>query len=491
MRVLIVGAAGYVGSHLVPTLLQKGYRVRCLVRSAGKLRPFAWADKVEVIEGDAEDADAVRAALQGIHAAYYLLHSLTVADFERRDAQIAEQFGYIAKQKRVRQIIYLSGLGDEREKLSRHLRSRHETGRRLRAGGVPVLEFRSAAIIGAGSLPFEMVRYLTERLPAMICPRWVRTELQPIAISDVIAYLTTALQLPPTNAIVEIGAPDVANYLAMMRYYAALRGLRRLMVTVPVFTPELASYWVGLITPISARVVRPLIEGLRNNLLVLHHEPALRLFPDIRPMSWRRAMLRAVKGYGMEGNAEGFWRSVSYEGHPVGMRWENGRVIETHKQCVRAPAEAVFAIVSQLGGETGWLYADALWQLRGLMDVLVGGVGLRRGRPHRPLQIGDAVDFWRVDDVEPPHLLRLKAEMRLPGEAWLQFRIVPKGTTSLLVQSAVFEPYGLLGLFYWFALFPLHTLIFAGLCSAIAQRAEASLLPSSRSPSESPTNTPR
>jgi uncharacterized protein YbjT (DUF2867 family) len=473
MRVLVTGATGYVGSHLVPALLAQGYKVRCLVRNKGKLRPFAWASQVEIVEGDVENAEAVRAALKGTTAAFYLVHSLSAKDFERRDALIAEQFGHIAHQQRVRQIVYLGGLGDERAKLSRHLRSRHETGRRLRAGGVPVLEFRSAVIIGSGSLPFEMVRYLTERLPVMICPRWVRTQLQPIAISDVIAYLTAALKLPPTDEIVEIGSPDVADYLAMMRYYAELRRLRRFMIVVPVFTPELASYWVGLVTPLPASVARPLIEGLRNDLLVLRHEPALRLFPEIRPMSWRRAMLRAIKGYGLEGNPEGFWQAVGGDWERVGMRWEQGRIVEIRKRSVAADAETVFSVVSQLGGETGWLYADSLWQLRGLLDALIGGVGMRRGRPDRPLKVGDTVDFWRVEAVEPPKLLRLKAEMRLPGEAWLQFRIVPKSENeSVLVQAAVFEPLGLLGLFYWYALLPLHALIFSGLCNAVAERAE-------------------
>lgn len=480
MRVLVVGATGYVGSLLVPALLQMGFKVRCLVRSKAKLQPFSWASKVEVVEGDAENAEAVRKALTNVQIAYYLLHSLATKDFETRDAQIAEQFGRIAKQRRVRQIVYLGGLGDECEKLSRHLRSRHETGRRLRAGGVPVLEFRSAVIIGSGSLSFEMVRYLTERLPVMVCPIWVKTKLQPIAISDVIAYLTAASNLPPTDAIVEIGSPDVASYLEMTRYYAELRRLKRFMFVVPVFTPELASYWIGLVTPLSAQVARPLIEGVRNDLLVLSHEPALRLFPQIRPMSWRRAMLRAVKGYGMEADAEGFWQLTSYEAQPSGMRWERGRVVETRKRVVNAPAEAVYNVVSNLGGETGWLYADALWQLRGLLDALIGGIGMRKGRPKRPLRVGDPVDFWRVETVEPPSLLRLKAEMKLPGEAWLQFRIVPRGEKSLLIQTAVFEPLGLLGLFYWYALLPLHSIVFEGLCNAISQRAEQtslSLLP--------------
>jgi len=473
MRVLVTGATGYVGSHLVPALLAQGYKVRCLVRNKGKLRPFAWASQVEMVEGDVENAEAVRATLKGVSAAFYLVHSLSAKDFERRDALIAEEFGRIARQQRVRQIVYLGGLGDERENLSRHLRSRQETGRRLRVGGVPVLEFRSALVIGSGSLSFEMVRYLTERLPVMICPRWVRTQLQPIAISDVIAYLTAALKLPPTDEIVEIGSPDVAEYLAMMRYYAELRRLRRFMIVVPVFTPELASYWVGLVTPLPASVARPLIEGLRNDLLVLRHEPALRLFPEIRPMSWRRAMLRAIKGYGLEGNADGFWQTVGGDWERVGMRWEQGRIVEIRKRSVAADAATVFSVISRLGGETGWLYADSLWQLRGMLDALIGGVGIRRGRPERPLKVGDIVDFWRVEAIEPTKLLRLKAEMRLPGEAWLQFRLIPKGDKeSVLVQAAVFEPRGMLGLFYWYAHLPLHALIFSGLCNAIAERAE-------------------
>ncbi len=473
MRILVTGATGYVGSHLVPALLDRGYPVRCLVRRSGKLRSFAWASRVEIVEGDVEDVEAVRAALKDIDVAFYLVHSLSTRDFERRDAVISEQFGRIARQQRVSQIIYLGGLGDERKRLSRHLYSRHETGQLLRMGGVPVLELRSAVIIGSGSFSFEIMRYLTERLPVMICPRWVRTRLQPIAISDVISYLTAALKLPSTNEIVEIGSPDVADYMAMMRYYAELRGLRRFMLVVPVFTPELASYWVGLVTPLPASVARLLIEGLRHDLLVLRPEPALRLFPGVHPMSWRQAMRRAVEGYGLEGDPEGFWQAVGGDREETGMRWERGRIVEVRKRLVSADAETVFSVISQLGGEAGWLYADVLWRLRGLLDALIGGVGMRRGRPDRPLRVGDAVDFWRVDAVEPPKLLRLKAEMRLPGEAWLQFRIIPRSDDkSTLVQTAVFEPRGLPGLLYWYAMLPFHALIFMGLCSAIAKRAE-------------------
>jgi uncharacterized protein YbjT (DUF2867 family) len=473
MRILVTGATGYVGNHLVPALLDQGYQVRCLVRDPSKLRPFTWASQVEIVEGDLENTEAVRAALKDIDTAFYLVHSLSTRDFEHREAVISEQFGWIAHQQRVRQIIYLGGLGDEREGLSRHLRSRHETGQRLRMSGVPVLEFRSAVIVGSGSFSFEILRYLTERLPVMICPRWVRTRLQPIAISDVISYLTAALKLPPTDEIVEIGSPDVTDYLGMMRYYAELRGLRRFMLVVPVFTPELASYWIGLVTPLRASVARPLIQGLRHDLLVLRPEPALRLFPGIRAMSWQQAMWRAVKGYGLEGDPKNFWQAVGGDWEETRTYWEQGRIVEIRKRSVAADAETVFSVVSQLGGETGWLYADSLWRLRGLLDAWIGGVGMRRGRPNRPLQVGDPIDFWRVDVVEPPKLLRLKAEMRLPGEGWLQFHITPQSNgKSTLIQTTAFEPHGLLGLLYWYALLPFHALIFSGMCSAIAEQAE-------------------
>jgi uncharacterized protein YbjT (DUF2867 family) len=477
MRVLITGATGYVGGRLVPRLLAGGHTVRCMVRDPARLQGRPWLRDVAITQGDVQDEASLDAALAGIEVAYYLVHSLGGGhDFENRDRRAARLFGRVARSAGVARIVYLGALGDPSTDLSEHLRSRQQTGDALREAGVPVTEFRAAVIVGAGSLSFEMIRYLTERVPIMICPSWVYTRIQPIAIRNVIDYLAAALDAPDsTGQVVEIGGADVITYGEMMTRYAKVRGLRRALVPVPVLTPRLSSYWVHLVTPIPAAIARPLIEGLRNEVVVRDSRARV-LFPDVHPMGYDQAVTAAL-GRLEAGSVETAWTDAlaSSQGDvpPVVLTTQDGMVIE-HRQLVIdvTPAEA-FRAFSTLGGDAGWLYMNWAWQLRGVLDRLVGGVGMRRGRRHpHDVRVGDALDFWRVEAVEPASLLRLRAEMKVPGSAWLQFKAVPQEPgRTLLSQTAFFAPRGLWGLVYWYALYPIHQLIFSGMIRRLGARA--------------------
>ncbi|MDH4065150.1 MAG: SDR family oxidoreductase [Acidobacteriota bacterium] len=479
MHVLITGATGYVGGRLVPRLVAAGHAVRCMVRDPARLQGRPWLDQVQITRGDVLDEPSLAASLEGIDVAYYLVHSLGSGhDFEARDLRAARAFGRAARQAGVGRIIYLGGLGDPSTDLSEHLRSRQQTGDALREAGVPVTEFRAAVIVGAGSLSFEMIRYLTERVPIMICPSWVYTRIQPIAVRNVIDYLAAALDVPESaGQVVEIGGADVITYGEMMTRYAALRGLRRLLVPVPVLTPRLSSYWVHLVTPIPSAIARPLIEGLRNEVVV--RDPrAQTLFPDIRPVGYDRAVAAALDRLDA-GAVETAWTDAlaSSQGDvpPVVLTTQDGMVIEHRQLVIEATPAQAFGAFSRLGGDTGWLYMNWAWQLRGVFDRLVGGVGMRRGRRHpHDVRVGDALDFWRVEAVEPDSLLRLRAEMKVPGRAWLQFKAQPQGPgRTLLSQTAFFAPRGLWGLIYWYALYPVHQLIFSGMIRRVAARAVA------------------
>ena len=374
----------------------------------------------------------------------------------------------------------LGGLGDPRADLSQHLRSRQETGLALREAGVPVTEFRAAIIVGSGSLSFEMIRYLTERLPVMICPRWVFTRVQPIAIQNVLDYLMAALESPETaGRILEIGGRDVLTYAEMMTGYARARGLKRWLIAVPVLTPRLSSYWVHLITPIPARIAQPLIKGLGNEVIV-RDETARQLFPSIALLDYETAVHQALKQMEMRG-VETAWSDalISSQGNksPVALLTSEGMIMERRQRTVTAPADAVYRSFAGLGGKRGWLYMDWAWQLRGMTDRLCGGVGMRRGRRDPDdLRVGDALDFWRVEVVEPGRLIRLRAEMKVPGRAWLEFQSLPQpGGQTLLSQTAFFEPKGLLGLLYWYVLYPIHSLIFSGLIRRIAMQVSSTV----------------
>ena len=477
--ILVTGATGYVGGRLVPRLLEAGYQVRCLVRDPARLQGRAWFEQVEVVQGDVLKPESLPAALQDIDAAYYMIHSMkSSADFHQRDLIAAQNFGKAAKSAGVQRLIYLGGLVDPNRDLSQHLSSRQETGQVLREAGIPLTEFRAAAIIGSGSLSFEMVRYLTERVPIMICPRWVYTRTQPIAIRDVLSYLAAALEIPESaNQIIEIGGADVLTYGDMMRGYAQARGLRRHLVPVPVLTPRLSSHWVHWVTPIPAEIAQPLIQGLRNELIV-REDTAQCLFPDIRPLDYQTAVQRTLARLEAS-QVETIWNDAlaTSQGDitPVTLTTQDGMIIEQRQQVVKAPSPAVYQAYTGLGGQRGWPFFDWAWQMRGIMDRMIGGVGLRRGRRDPDeVRVGDALDFWRVEAVEPDRLLRLRAEMKVPGRAWLEFESIPQADgQTVLQQTALFAPKGLFGLLYWYILYPLHGLIFSGMVQQLGWQAEA------------------
>jgi uncharacterized protein YbjT (DUF2867 family) len=474
-KILVTGATGYIGGRLIPRLLDSGYSVRCMVRDSTRLQGRPWLSDVEVVKGDVLASQSLEASLQSVEVAYYLIHSLSAGnDFSERDVIAAQAFSQACFQAGVKRIIYLGGLGDPTTKLSEHLRSRQLTGDALRNAGVPVTEFRAAVIVGSGSLSFELVRYLTERLPVMICPWWVYTRVQPIAIRNVLDYLVSALETPASiGQIIEIGGEDVLTYGEMMTGYAKVRGLRRWLIPVPVLTPRLSSYWVHIVTPIPATIARPLIEGLHNEVIV-SNDTARLIFPQIHPMDYESAVSAALNRLQV-GEVETAWSDalITTQGDipPVILTTHEGMVLEHRQLMVETSPENVYRTFSSLGGEKGWLYMNWAWQLRGVLDRLVGGVGMRRGRRDPvSVRIGDALDFWRVEAVEPGHLLRLRAEMKVPGKAWLQFQAKPQPDgKTLLSQTAFFAPKGLLGLLYWYGLYPIHRLIFSGMIRKIAE----------------------
>lgn len=476
--ILVTGATGYIGGRLVARLIESGFRVRCLARDPARLQGRPWLAQVEVAVGDCLRAQTLPPAMRGVEVAFYLVHSMAAGhDFEQRDVLAARNFATAARAAGVQRIIYLGGLGDPDSALSDHLRSRQETGAVLRETGVPVTELRAPVIVGSGSLSFEIIRYLTERLPVMICPRWLYTRAQPIAIRNVLDYLVAALDTPASvGRIIEIGGADVLTYGDLLRGYAKARGLKRWLVPVPVLTPRLSSYWVHLVTPIPAAIARPLIQGLRNDVIV-RDDIARRLFPQIKPLDYATAVRLALANL-ETGHVETAWSDAlsSSQGDvgPVVLTTQEGMILERRQRLVRAPASRVYQVFSGLGGATGWLCMDWAWRVRGFIDRLLGGVGLRRGRRHpREVRVGDAVDFWRVETVEPDRLLRLRAEMKVPGRAWLEFRVEPiDAATSRLFQTAFFAPRGLTGLLYWYLLYPIHAVIFNGLVKKLALLAE-------------------
>lgn len=474
--VLITGATGYIGGRLVPRLLDAGYRVRCLVRDATRLQGRAWRDDVETIESDVLRPESLADAMRAATVAYYLVHSLGAsADFSERDVQAARNFAAAAKSEGVERIIYLGGLGDPAADLSAHLRSRHQTGDALRESGVPVTEFRAGVIVGSGSLSFEMIRYLTERVPVMICPRWVYTRIQPIAVRNVLEYLVGALRVPASaGEVVEIGGADVISYGEMLTFYAEVRGLRRWLVPVPMLTPKLSSYWVHFVTPIPATIARPLIAGLRNEIIV-RDDRARRLFPTIQPLDYRTAVKLALEKLDAR-SVESAWSdalSTSQRGAPpVTLTTHEGMIIERRQMPVNAPVDAIFRAFTGVGGTRGWLYLNWTWRLRGACDRLCGGVGMRRGRRDADeIRVGEALDFWRVEAIDSGRMMRLRAEMKVPGKAWLQFeaRAEHGDSRPLLIQTAFFAPKGLFGFAYWYLLYPIHRMIFGGMIRRLAE----------------------
>jgi uncharacterized protein YbjT (DUF2867 family) len=470
---LLTGATGYIGGRLLKMLETRGHRVRCLAR-----QPEYLSDRVgaatEVVAGDVLDPASLDRCMSGVDTAYYLVHSMQRGrDFAEKDRQAARNFGAAAHAAGVRRIVYLGGLGDDRQELSANLRSRHEVGDALRAAGVPVVEFRASIILGSGSLSFELIRALVERLPVMITPRWVGVVAQPIAITDVLEYLLAALNLPEGgHRTFEIGGADRVSYGDIMREYARQRGLKRLMIPVPVLTPRLSSLWLGLVTPLYARVGRILVDSMRHETVV-RDRSALEVFP-LRPPGIREAIAAALRNEDRE-FAQSRWSDSLGSANPGrdwgGARFGN-RIVDTRTVAVAAAPEAAFAPIESIGGSTGWYFGNALWRLRGALDLLAGGVGLRRGRRvAEHLRPGDVVDCWRVESVEPPRHLRLVAEMRLPGRAWLAFDVQPARDGAMIRQTATFDPVGFWGLAYWYALYPVHELVFRGMIRELGRAA--------------------
>jgi uncharacterized protein YbjT (DUF2867 family) len=443
LLILLTGVTGFVGGALLPRLLTRG-RVRCLVR-----RDWNPPAGTELARGDCLDTDAVATAMQGVETAYYLVHSMAAgSEFAELDLRAARTFGAAARAAGVQRIVYLGALGDSEGALSPHLRSRQDTGAALREAGVPVVEFRAGIVIGAGSSSFEIIRALVERLPVMICPRWVDVRTQPIALEDLLAYLDAALDLPAgTGGIFEIGGSDVVSYGGVMREYARQRGLRRAFIPVPVLTPRLSSLWLRLVARSHAQVGRSLIAGLRNPTTV--QSPKARAAFAIVPMSLAAAIRRAISG-----------------------DLTRSSFVETRQTEVAATPTEAFAPIRRIGGDAGWYYANFLWQLRGWMDRLVGGAGMRPGRTDaEQCRPGDVIDCWRVDVFEPDRRLRLVAQMKLPGTASLEFEVTPTASGSLVRQTATFEPKGVGGRLYWYALLPVHDRMFTGMLKGIASRA--------------------
>jgi uncharacterized protein YbjT (DUF2867 family) len=504
--VLVAGASGYIGGRLVGELLAAGYRVRCLVRSPAKLAAAPWArpggargaEEVEIVAGDV--TGPLDGVFDGVDAAYYLVHSIGAgADWAERDRRAAANFRDAAAEAGVRRLVYLGGLGEDVSRsgtgeaevgtagadLSPHLASRHEVGEVLAEGSVPVTELRAAVIIGSGSASFEMLRYLVEVLPVMVTPKWVETRCQPIAVRDVLRYLVDVLREPRTaGRVLEIGGSDVLSYRQMMAIYAEEAGLRRRrLIPVPVLSPSLSSWWVGLVTPLPRSLARPLVDSLVNEVVV--HDPAIE---DLCPgpvLSYREAV-RLALGRTRAHEVTTSWAGADISARvadpmPTDPNWSGGTVLADRRQrLVHARPDDVYAVITAIGGEHGWYSGDRLWSLRGLADKVVGGPGMRRGRRHpTELGVGEAVDFWRVEALERPGLVRFRAEMRLPGEAWLEWRVVPVDgdpERCIVHQLARFHPRGLWGRVYWLGVAPFHRFVFPSLLAGIAGEAETRTL---------------
>ena len=479
-RILLTGATGYVGGRLLGVLERSGYRVRCLARRPESLESRV-APGTEIVGGDLLDPSPLVDAMRGQDVAFYLVHSMgSSGDFAEEERRCAHNFADAARAAGIRRIIYLGGLGADARDPSAHLGSRRQVGDILRGSGVPVIEFRASIVIGSGGVSFEMVRALVERLPVMVTPRWVSVAAQPIAINDLLEYLRQAVTIPIDGSqidgsrIFEIGGADVVSYGGLMREYARQRGLRRVMLPVPVLTPRLSSLWLGLVTPLYARIGRKLIDSLRNASVVTD-PAALEVFP-IRPVGICEAIATAIRNEDQE-VAETRWSDALSSAGPArswgGVRFGT-RLVDRRSVSVATTPEAAFRCVQRIGGDTGWYFGNWLWRLRGFIDLLVGGIGVRRGRRDpSDLAVGDAVDWWRVERYEPGRMVRFHAEMKLPGRAWLEIEVVPgqDGVGSVIHQTAEFDPVGLGGLLYWYAVWPVHALVFRGMVRGIARAA--------------------
>ena len=482
MKVLVTGATGYVGGRLVPKLLEQGYSVRVLAREPHRLDGVPWHDDVEIIQGDLQVRADVTRAVSAVDVVYYLVHSMSSAgDFEVVERRVATLVAEEAKSAQVKRIVYLGGLHPKGQ-LSRHLGSRKEVGEILLASGVPTIALQAGVIIGSGSASFEMIRHLTEILPAMPAPKWVRNKIQPIAIRDVLHYLVKSAELPPEiNRAFDIGGPDVFRYFQLMNGYAKEAGLKeRLILALPVLTPWLASQWVNLVTPIPRSLAVPIIESLLHDAVMKNHDIDDVIPPPAEGLTGFRRSVELALVRMRSGEVETSWRNTEVIGAPSDPlpsdpEWAGHTVYtDSREVTVAAPSDELWKVVESIGGDNGWYSLPVAWAARGLLDKLVGGVGLRRGRrdPDK-LLTGDALDFWRVEKIERGSFLRLRAEMKLPGLAWLEFTVTPVGEEhSTLSQRAIFFPQGLGGRLYWFAVTPLHGIVFAGMARSMGKAAE-------------------
>lgn len=470
-RILVTGATGYVGGRLVTALTSCGYFIRCTARRPEMLC-IPSADRIEKVRADVLDPDSLGAALNGIDTAFYLIHSMTgEGNFAELDRRAARNFVAAAKQANLKRIVYLGGLGAGSD-LSPHLASRQEVGQIFRDSGITTIEFRASVIIGSGSISFEMIRSLVEKLPVMVTPHWVRSKAQPIGIEDVIDYLVQSIELDVDGCrVFEIGGPDKVSYDGIMREYARQRGLRRLMIPVPVLTPYLSSLWLRFVTPLYVKIGRALIEGIKNPTIV-NDTAALDCF-SIRPANVHDAIAAALQAEDRQFaalKAANFDKSAAQNRRLSFYRF--GHIVDIHWVDVSASPHKSFEPIRHIGGARGWYYANALWTIRKLMDLVLRGPGFRKSDCDRDaLKPGDTIDFWCVEAVEPDTLLRMRAEMKLPGRAWLQFEVCPSDRGSVIYQTAIFHPRGLMGLLYWYMSYPLHRLLFRGMLNAIAKRA--------------------
>lgn len=486
--VLVTGVTGYVGGRLAGRFVDAGVPVRVLVRGgADRIAGRSWSDAVDVAVADVSETSDVDPpprlvdALRDVTTAYYLIHSMRVgSDFDEQDLECARRFAAACDAAGVDRIVYLGGLGDDREDLSKHLHSRHETGRALAEGKTPVIELRAAVIVGSGSLSFEIIRHLAERLPVMIFPKWASTQIQPIGIADVLSYLIAARERPRDpndHEVIEIGGPTVETFGGMILRYAEARGLKRFAIRVPLITPRLSSYWLHWTTPVTATIARPLIEGASHEVIV-RDTRATEIFPNIEPLTYREALQRALARID-QGDIETIWSDsqTANSGRAFGrvVAEEQGLLIESREGTTHASTDEVFLSFCSLGGVRGWPL-HWLWRIRGWMDQMVGGVGLRRGRRDpETLRAGDALDFWRVEEIEPGKRLLLRAEMKVPGEAWLRFETTEadeQHAITRITQTAFFAPRGLLGRMYWYAIYPVHGPVFGAMLQTVIERSE-------------------
>ena len=470
----MTGATGYVGGRVVPALLKRGCEVRCLARTPAKLRVASWFAQVETVEGSVEGD--LSDAMEGITTAIYLVHAIGEGnDWAERELRQAKNFAAAAAAAGVGRIVYLGGLGDEADTLSTHLSSRQDVGAALAATGVPVVELRAGVIIGSGSASFEMLRYLVDVLPVMVTPKWVSTRCQPIAIADAVELVVAAvLDQRPLSGVLEVGGADVVTYAEMMDTYARCAGLRtRVFIPVPVLSPRLSSHWIGLVTPVPVPLAKELVQSLVNEVVVTKRSACEEF--GVKPLTLEESITRALDVTRGDGAPTTFSDADLVYFHPNDLDpgWAGGTVFTDQRTDDTAVSpEAFFTELSSIGGEKGWYGGQLLWKVRGILDQLIGGPGLRRGR-RKELRVGDALDFWRIEAVEPPSVLRLRAEMRLPGKAWLTWKVTETASGSHIVQEATFRPRGLMGRLYWYAVLPFHHFIFPTMLKRIISSAES------------------